>query len=77
MKIYKSTDFDVSGVDFCCKRMAEDVLLGAIKTTPWTDHGLCFKIGERSIAYCPNCGAKIENIFRQEEESAVLPLTDK
>lgn len=68
MKIYKSSAFDVSGIDFCCKRMAVDVLLGAIKTTPWTDHGLCFKLGEQSIAYCPSCGAKVENILRQRKQ---------
>lgn len=67
MKIYKSTDFDVSGIDFCCKRMAESVLLGSIKTTPWTDHGLCFEMGEHYIAHCPFCGNKIENIYRPKD----------
>ena len=32
MKIYKATDFDVCGIDFCCKRMAEDILCGVAKT---------------------------------------------
>jgi len=71
MKIYKSDAFEVSGIDFCCKRMAEDVLLGAIKTIPWTDHGLCFKLGEQSIAHCPSCGAKIENILRQRKDDDI------
>jgi len=60
MRIYKATDFDVCRIDFCCKDMAKDILLGQVTTTTWTDHPLKFRAGNYILSHCGHCGAKIE-----------------
>lgn len=62
MKVYKESNNGcaVSGIDFCCPEMAEDILLGTVKTTPWTDHPLVFLVKGYYLSHCGHCGAKIE-----------------
>lgn len=64
MKVYKTADFVVSGIDFCCKQMAEELLVGKITTIHWADHPLRFRINGYPIAHCPHCGARIETEHR-------------
>jgi hypothetical protein len=62
MKIYTHGPYNgVTKIEFCCDKIAEDVLLGRVGTRPWTDHPLVFwtKDGYR-LLHCPSCGAKIE-----------------
>jgi hypothetical protein len=59
MKVFKADDFDVCAIEFCCKHMAEDILFGRVKTTPWTDHPLYFSAGNYRLSHCGHCGAKI------------------
>ena len=60
MKIYKSNDIDVKAIEFCCRDMATDILFGKVKTSPWTDHPLRFRVGDYQLTHCGHCGAKIE-----------------
>lgn len=60
MKIYKADDFAVCRIDFCCSRMAQDILLGVVTTKHWTDHGLPFFVGDYQLSHCGHCGAKIQ-----------------
>lgn len=60
MKVYKKNGFDVDKIEFCCSAMAEDVLLGVVKTKGWTDHPLFFYVGDYQLSHCGHCGAKIE-----------------
>jgi hypothetical protein len=60
MKIFKSNDIDVARIEFCCGDMAEDILLGKVKTHRWTDHPLVFSVGDYRLSHCGHCGAKIE-----------------
>jgi len=81
MKIYKATGFDVCRIDFCCKGMAEDILLRRVRTGPWTDHGLCFYAGSYQLSHCGHCGAKIEgevfgkNYYTKVKERDQEPLS--
>jgi len=60
MKVFKNGSFNVVKIEFCCPKMAEDILLGTVKTRPWTDHPLPFFIGDYKLDHCGHCGAKIE-----------------
>lgn len=67
MKIFRAAGqsekyglFGVTGIEFCCGRMAEDVLFGKVTTAHWTDHPLVFSVGDYRIKHCGHCGAKIE-----------------
>ena len=53
--------FGVTGIEFCCGAMAEDILFGRVKTTPWTDHPLIFSVGDYQIKHCGHCGEKIDD----------------
>lgn len=76
MKIYRSHGqhikyglFGVTGIDFCCGQMAEDILFRRVKTDPWTDHPLCFRAGEYRLSHCGHCGAKIEGeVYRDSDK---------
>jgi len=65
MKVFVHGPYNsVSKIEFCCSEIAEDILLGRIKTTPWTDHPLVFRIitgmpHDFPLKHCPHCGAKI------------------
>ena len=61
MKVYVHGNFNgVTKIEFCCDKMAEDILLGAVKTARWTDHPLVFKAGDYKLSHCGHCGVKIE-----------------
>ncbi len=60
MKIYKKGDFEVSKIKFCCRWMAEDILLGVVTTRHWTDHPLSFYAGDYRLSHCGHCGAGIK-----------------
>jgi len=63
MKVFKKGDFDVTKVEFCCREMAEDVLLGRTTAGQWTDHPIQFFYGkshEIHLTHCFHCGAKID-----------------
>lgn len=68
MKVYVDGKNNVSKIEFCCPKMAQDILLCEIQTRRWTDHPLVFwqvdnkgtRVG-RPLKYCPNCGSKIDN----------------
>ena len=67
MKVYRSKGqnsphgiFGVTGIEFCCGAMAEDILFGRVKTSHWTDHPLYFRAGDYPLSHCGHCGAKIE-----------------
>jgi len=67
MIIYRDTRNGVTGIEFCCRKMAEFILLGSVVTGPWTDHDITFSIATKDgsrgmqITNCPRCGAKIVN----------------
>jgi len=69
MKVYVATDgpsYEVKEIKFCCGEMAEDILFGRVKVTPWTDH-LNFYVKDAkdnccSLDYRPHCGSKMERI---------------
>ena len=70
MKVYKSQScsqgISVCRIDFCCRDMAEDILLRRIHTYRWTDHPLPFVVPSNDegddyrIKHCGHCGAKID-----------------
>ncbi len=66
MKIFTTGSFNkVKKIEFCCSKLAEDILLRRVRTNPWTDHPLHFwALGADGnflpLAHCPHCGAKIE-----------------
>ena len=61
MKVFVTGPYNiVTKIEFCCGCMSKDVLLGEIKTRPWTDHPLSFYIGDKRIAFCPHCGSEID-----------------
>ncbi len=63
MKVFKKGDFEVTKIEFCCREMAEDVLLGRTTASQWTDHPLRFFHGngkEIQLDYCFHCGARID-----------------
>lgn len=76
MKIYRSHGqftkhglFGVTGIDFCCGAMAEDILFGVVSTSHWTGHPLCFKAGVYKLSHCGHCGAKIEGeVYRDSDK---------
>lgn len=81
MKIYRSYGqhtkhglFGVTGIDFCCDKMADDVLFGKVTTRPWTDHPLNFYVKDKTnngyhLSHCGHCGAKIEGeIYRDSDK---------
>lgn len=68
MKVYVHGPYNgVTKIEFCCDRMAEDILLGEVATRHWTDHPLGFwtKCGYR-LGHCGHCGAKIEGECHDE-----------
>ena len=68
MIVYKSSAFKVSGIEFCCNRMAKELLIGAISTSRWADDDLEFRIENQRLAYCPYCGTRIENKLRLKND---------
>ena len=69
MKVYikiKNGCHNVSKIEFCCGKMAEDILLGNVKTSTWTDHPLNFWIKDDNgnllyrLSHCGHCGAEIK-----------------
>jgi len=77
MKIYRSFRqdskyglFGVTGIDFCCGAMAEDILFGRVKTRQWTDHPLYFDVKDYQLSHCGHCGAKIEGeVYRDSDKN--------
>jgi hypothetical protein len=65
MKVYKKGILEVTKIEFCCKKMAESVLLHKISTSDWTDHDLVFFHKDLLLRYCPYCGEKIEGGCRE------------
>jgi hypothetical protein len=65
MRIFKKDQTGVVSIEFCCNDMAEDILSGVIKTSPWTTNALVFRVGDYKLSHCGHCGAKIEDeLFR-------------
>jgi len=67
MTVHYKEKWNVSAIEFCCKDMAEDILLQRVITTPWTDHDLNFFITPTvgkfyRIQHCPHCGTSIKHI---------------
>jgi hypothetical protein len=61
LKVYVHGPYNgVTKIEFCCDKMAEDILLGVVKTSEWTDHPLVFRAGDYRLSHCGHCGAKIE-----------------
>lgn len=69
MKVYikiKNGCHNVSKIEFCCGKMAKDILFGKVKPTLWTDHPLNFWVMNDThnekiylLKHCGHCGAKI------------------
>ena len=74
MKVFKVGEFEVSKIEFCCKQMAEDILLGTVKTRHWTDHPLRFFIGDYQLSHCGHCGAKIDGDAQDTRKENNVPL---
>lgn len=76
MKVYRSVGQDsphglygVTGIDFCCWKMSEDILFGKVKTKVWTDHPLYFSVNDYVLSHCGHCGAKIEGeVYREKDK---------
>lgn len=66
MKVFVHGPYNgVKRIEFCCDEMAKDILLGEIKTKPWTDHPLGFWLWEHRILHCPSCGAEVQGECRE------------
>ncbi len=73
MKIYrlheqytKYSPLKVIGIDFCCGKMAEDILFGRVITRTFTDYKLGFWAKNYHLIHCGHCGAKIEDkVYRE------------
>lgn len=73
MKVYVHGPYNgVTKIEFCCDKMAEDILFGVVTTRAWTDHPLGFyvkdddKWGGYRLSHCGHCGAKIEGECHDE-----------
>lgn len=75
MKVFVHGPYNgVTKIEFCCDDMAEDILLGIVKTRKWTDHPLQFFAGDYRLSHCGHCGAKIEGECVQTTFGTLIPI---